>query len=168
MKIERWENETDEEWTERLTYETAIANNTETTNHYIQRLPEDETQFIIQYVDEGGMVWREHPEGPFNAKQVLEWKKKAEKWDELRKCLNWGNDPPVEIILRQFHALNIGNQDKRKKLEAITKHRLKLVNEITGHDNPFRYGGSIKFTTSHGDQLEIWFNDLWKILEAEE
>jgi len=51
-----------------------------------------------------------------------ELKEKAEKWDELRKCLNWGNDPPVEIILLQFHALNTDNQDKRKKLEAVKTH----------------------------------------------
>lgn len=83
MKVTRWENETDKEWNERLTEETVIANNTETTNYFITRDPRDETQFIIHYVSEERMTWKEHPDSPFNAKQVLEWKKKAWKLDVI-------------------------------------------------------------------------------------
>lgn len=43
----------------------------------------------------------------------------AEKWEELCECLKWGKNTPVETILLQFHAVNQGNQNKRKKLEAV-------------------------------------------------
>lgn len=43
--------------------------------------------------------------------------------------------------------------------------RSKLVDKITGHDNPFRGGGSIKFTLDHSESLEKWFNELWRVLE---
>ena len=75
-------------------------------------------------------------------KENEELTEKAEKWDEFCKCLNWLNDPPIEIPLRQFHALNIGNQDKRKKLEAVK--------------------------TWYGFLKDLWLPELKQILEVEE
>lgn len=82
VKIERWEKETDEEWAERLAYETAIANDTETTLYFVEDDPYNEDGFIVNYVGKDSMTWKEHPEGPFTCKQVLEWKKKAAKLEE--------------------------------------------------------------------------------------
>ena len=78
MKVERYENETDEDWAERLAYETAIADDTETTQYFVVDDPYNEDGFVVNYVGEDSMTWTEHPEGPFTCKQVLEWKKKAE------------------------------------------------------------------------------------------
>ncbi len=119
MKIERWEEETDEEWNKRLAEETAIANNTETTKYFIKDDPTDETQFIINYVGEDGLIWKEHPEGPFNAKQVLEWKKKAEMWDEICEGLEYGVNTPVGDILQEIRLINRDNQKRKDMLEAV-------------------------------------------------
>ena len=75
MKIERREEETDEDWAERLAYEIEIANNTETTQYFVERDPYDESGIIINYIGEDRWTWKEHPEGPFNCKQILEWKR---------------------------------------------------------------------------------------------
>ena len=56
---------------------------------------------------------------------------------------------------------------KAEKLDTIQTHRVKLMDEITGTDNPFE-DGCRKFTISHSDQLELWFEELWKILGVEE
>jgi len=78
MKVERHENETEEDWAERLTYETAIANDTETTQYFVEDDPSQEDSFIINYVGKDSMTWKDHPEGPFTCRQVLIWKKKSE------------------------------------------------------------------------------------------
>ena len=78
-------------------------------------------------------------------KELIEVFEKAGKWNAFCQCLNWLNDPPVEILLRQFHALNMGNQDKRKKLEAVKTHR-----------ENFRHSSYIE-----------WLRELDKILEGE-
>ena len=78
MKVERYENETDTEWAERLAYETMIANDTETTQYFVEDDPYQEDGFIINYVGKDSMTWKDHPEGSFTCKQVLDWKKKAE------------------------------------------------------------------------------------------
>ena len=77
-KVERWEEETDKDWAERLAEETMIANDTETTQYFVEDDPYQEDSFIINYVGKDSMTWKEHPEGLFTCKQVLEWKKKAE------------------------------------------------------------------------------------------
>ena len=79
MKVERWEEESDEDWTERLAEEIELANATETTQYFVERDPYDEEKFIINYIGKTGWTWKEHPEGPFSCKQVLEWKLKAER-----------------------------------------------------------------------------------------
>ena len=90
MKVERWEEETDENWAERLAEEIELANATETTQYFVERDPYDEENFIINYIGEDGWTWKEHPEGPFSCKQVLEWKLKAEKWDlQIDKSLSY-------------------------------------------------------------------------------
>ena len=86
MKIERYENETDEDWAERLAYETGIANDTETTIYFVEDDPDQEDSFIINYVGKDSMTWKEHPEGPFTCKQVLEWKNKADAMLGFRKA----------------------------------------------------------------------------------
>jgi len=78
VKIERREEETDEEWTERLAEETGIANDTETTQYMVHRDDYEEDGFIIYYVGKDSWTWKEHPDGMFTCKQVLDWKKKAE------------------------------------------------------------------------------------------
>ena len=107
MKVERWEEESDEEWAERLVYETAIANNTETTLYMVHRDPYEEDGFIINYVGETSMTWKEHPEGPFKAVQILGWKNKAELLPIYEK--QYGN--MVE------HAL-----EREDKLEAVKNY----------------------------------------------
>lgn len=78
VKIERRKDESDEDWAERLTEETAIANDTETTQYFVEDDPYQEDGFIVNYVGKDSMTWKEYPEGPFTCKQVLIWKKKAE------------------------------------------------------------------------------------------
>lgn len=83
MKIERQEGETDAEWDERLAEEIAMANNSETTHYFVERDPYDEAGVIINYVGGNAMTWKEHPEGPFKATLIIEWKNKAEQWDKV-------------------------------------------------------------------------------------
>ena len=87
MKVERWEEETDEEWAERLAEEIAIANNTETSKYFVERDSYTEDGVIINYVGEDSWTWKEHPESPFRASQIIEWKAKAKKWDELMPAM---------------------------------------------------------------------------------
>ncbi len=85
MRIERWEEETDEEWAERLAGEIAIADNTEISKYFVERAPYDETRLIINYIVEKSWTWKEHPEGPFTAKQIIEWKNKAERGEGMNR-----------------------------------------------------------------------------------
>jgi len=66
MKIERWEEETDEDWAERLADETALANNAETSKYFVERDPYDEAGVIINYIQEKAWTWKEHPEGIYS------------------------------------------------------------------------------------------------------
>ena len=86
---------------------------------------------------------------------VQELKEKAEKWDEFCKCLKWHPGTPISPILLQFHALNEGNQDKRKKLEAIKTLFLPLPEWIEWEEGPMSIEASKMLK-------------LKKILEAEE
>jgi len=115
MKVERWEEESDEEWAERLAEEIALANNTETTQYMVHRDPYEEDGIIISYIGETGWTWKEHPEGTFKAAQILEWKNKAELLPIYEK--QYSN--MVE------HALEL--EDKLKTIkEAFTIHYLTL------------------------------------------
>jgi len=89
MKIERWEEETDEDWAERLADETALANNAETSKYFVERDPYDEAGVIINYIQEKAWTWKEHPEGPFTAKQIIEWKNTTEKFNILFPSLEY-------------------------------------------------------------------------------
>ena len=111
MKVERWEEESDEEWAERLEEEMALANATETTQYFVELDPYDEENFIINYIGEDRWTWKEHPEGPFTCKQILEWKLKAERWDEMKPI--W--DKATDELMRSAYDL----QQAQKKLEAI-------------------------------------------------
>jgi len=50
MKVERWEEETDEEWAERLAEEIAIADNTYLSKYFVERDPYEEKVVIINYI----------------------------------------------------------------------------------------------------------------------
>lgn len=89
MKIERWEEESEEEWAERLAEEIALANDTETSQYFVNRDPYDEAGVIVNYIGKDGWMWKEHPEGPFTAKQIIGWKNEAEKFDRLRPGLEY-------------------------------------------------------------------------------
>ena len=91
-KVERWEDETDEDWATRLAEEIKHANNTVESKYFVERNPYNEEEFIINYVRVDGWTWKEHPEGPFSAKQVLEWKNKAEEYDKFT---------PKEVLVRR-------------------------------------------------------------------
>lgn len=82
MTVERWEEETDEDWAERLAQEMEIANNTETTKYFFKSGYEED-EIILHYVGVDSWTWKEHPEGPFKASQIIEWKTKAETFDRL-------------------------------------------------------------------------------------
>lgn len=114
VKIERWEKETDEEWAERLAEETAIANDTETTLYFVEDDPYNEDRFIVNYVEKDSMTWKEHPEGPFTCKQVLEWKKKAENLKAIKnKVAEWDS-----THMRDHHAAPSILVDLEKILEV--------------------------------------------------
>ena len=83
MKIERYDDETDEEWDERLGEEIADADNYITTRYFVERDSYNETQFIVNYVTPNAFTWKEHPEGPFTCKQIMEWKEKYHLWEKL-------------------------------------------------------------------------------------
>lgn len=87
MKVERWEEETDEEWAYRLAEEITLANNTEVSKYFIERDPYADDGVIINYIGEDSWTWKEHPEGPFKATQIIEWKNKAEKWNLIEPML---------------------------------------------------------------------------------
>lgn len=98
MKIERQEKETDEEWAERLTEEMAIANNTEISKYFVERDSYAEDAIIINYIGEDSWTWKEHPEGPFTANQIIVWKNKAEKFDRLFPSLKYLAEHTDKII----------------------------------------------------------------------
>ena len=89
MKVERWEEETDEEWAERLAEEIATANDTEISKYFVERDTYSDDAIIVNYIVEKSWTWKEHPEGPFTAKQIIEWKNKAEKMDRLYPNLEY-------------------------------------------------------------------------------
>lgn len=75
MKVERWKEETDEDWAERLADEISLANDPSISKYFVERDPYDEEGIIINYIGEKGWTWKEHPEGPFKATQIIEWKR---------------------------------------------------------------------------------------------
>ena len=85
MKIERYDNETDEEWDDRLAEEVSVANDYKDVDYFVQRDPCDEHRIIINYIYPGAWTWKEHPEGPFTCKQIMEWKHKYHLWEELMR-----------------------------------------------------------------------------------
>lgn len=103
MKIERWEEESDEEWAVRLADEIALANNTEVSQYFVERDSYTDDGIIINYIGEDGWTWKEHPEGVFKAKQIIEWKNKAEKWGKLSEAMK----KTVSEIREQTGAANI-------------------------------------------------------------
>jgi len=106
MKVERWEEESDEDWAQRLAEEIALANNTEMTEYFVELDPYDEEGIIINYIGETGWTWKEHPEGPFKAKQILGWKNDAEK---------------LPIYVKQFRHMTEHALELEDKLEAVKK-----------------------------------------------
>ena len=101
MKVERYGEENDEEWAERLSEAITIADDTEATTYFVERDPMAEDSIIINYSGEGMWSYREHPEGPFTVKQILGWKNKAEKLDNLLPSLEYlaeHTDKIVEIL----------------------------------------------------------------------
>jgi len=97
MKVERWEEESDEDWAERLSEEIESANNTKTNRYFVTYDPYDEESMIINYISENSWTWKEHPEGPFKVTQILEWKKKAEQLKNAEIAIHGLNDEVVEI-----------------------------------------------------------------------
>jgi len=85
MKIERFEDETDEEWDERLAEEITMADDYKTAKYFVKDDPSDEQQIIINYIAPNSWTWKEHPEGPFTCKQIMEWKQKYHLWEELMR-----------------------------------------------------------------------------------
>ena len=102
MKIERWEEETDEDWAERLSEEIALANNTGISRYFVERDSYAEDGVIINYIGELGWIWKEHPEGPFKASQIIDWKNKAEKWDMIEPLV-----PKIIEILSDVDELSV-------------------------------------------------------------
>ena len=98
MKVERWEEESDEEWAERLADEISLANDPNISKYFVERDPYDEEGIIINYIGEKGWTWKEHPEGPFKATQIIEWKMKAEKFDRLFPHLEYLAEHADEVI----------------------------------------------------------------------
>lgn len=109
MKVERWEEETDEEWAERLAEEIETANNTEISQYFIEQYTQAEDMVIINYIQKDSWTWKEHPEGPFKADQIIEWKNKAEQLKYAETAIHLLTDEVVEIrdkleaIETQFH-----------------------------------------------------------------
>ncbi len=83
MKIERYKDETDEEWDERLAEEVSVANDYKTTLYFVKEDSYNEEQIIINYIAPDAWTWKEHPEGPFSCKQIMEWKQKYHLWEGL-------------------------------------------------------------------------------------
>ena len=44
---------------------------------------------------------------------------KAEKWDELMKCIGWLGNPSVGIVTMEIYASKQGNHEKYLKLKKI-------------------------------------------------
>ena len=108
MKIERWKEESDEEWADRLAEETKIADNAETTKYFFQSGYEED-EIILNYVGEDSWTWKEHPEGPFKANRIIGWKNTAEKWDSYLEAIK---DTVPHVSLADYEVLE-------DKLEAI-------------------------------------------------
>ena len=144
MKVERWEEEPDEDWAERLAEEIELANNTETTKYFVERDSYAEENFIINYIGKTGWTWKEHPEGPFSCKQVLEWKLKAEKMETYKRWWDIAMDA------------NSKHQDKLEAVKTWMKENFDIEYQLTEEDE---YSLAVTNTA----MLEIW-----KILEGEE
>lgn len=120
-------------------------------------------------VKEDGLTWKEHPEGPFNARQVLEWKKqaetlrflfgdegvktanlmkvqiwreKAERWDQYAI---YDNDNEPKILVKDLITAY-------EQLEAVKTH---LTTWVSGHSD-WQMG-----------RMSQWKKELDEILEAE-
>jgi len=129
MKVERWEEESDEEWTQRLAEEAALANDVETTKYFVERDPYEEDGIIINYIGETGGTWKEHPEGPFKAKQILGWKNDAEK---------------LPIYVKQFRHMTEHALELEDKLEAIENH-------FKNHECMYRFDYNVLMDEAHSE-----------------
>ena len=147
MKVERWEEESDEDWAERLEEEIELANATETTQYFVERDPYVEENFIINYIGETGWTWKEHPEGAFSCKQVLEWKKKAE---------------ILPIYEKQYSHMIEHALELEDKLEAIKK----LTEPFIEWGGPFNK--SYRVRLHKHPELQKYVSELMEILEGEE
>ena len=56
-------------------------------NQYFLERDIEEDEFKIYYVTPEAFTWKEHPQNPFSLHDVIEWKLKAEKWDEIAPLL---------------------------------------------------------------------------------
>lgn len=98
MKVERGEEETDEEWAERFAEEIETANNTEISQYFVEQYTQAEDMVIINYIKKDSWTWKEHPEGPFKADQIITWKNKAAKFDRLFPSLKYLAEHTDKII----------------------------------------------------------------------
>ena len=140
MKVERWEEESDEDWAERLAEEIEIANNTKTAQYYIHLDPDEEDGIIINYIGESGWTWKEHPEGPFKAGQIIDWKNKVE---------------TLSIYEKQFRNMTEHALELEDKLEAVKNH-IESLRKIDFYDPPFV------------TEWDEWWKDYRKILDDSE
>jgi len=103
-KIERYEDESDEDWAERFAEEMEIANDVEYTQYMVHQDDYEEDRLIIEYVGKDSWTWKEYPEGSFTCKQVLEWKRKAEQCDmilPMLKKLIGDSEPLIDILVQK-------------------------------------------------------------------
>ena len=117
MKVERWEEESDEEWAGRRAEEIATADNTETTQYFIQQDKMAENSLIINYAGEGAWTYKEHPEGPFTVTQILGWKRGAEL---------------LPIYEKQYRHMTEHALELTDKLKAIESYIIEFDNYEAG------------------------------------
>lgn len=117
MTMERWEEESDEDYAERLSEEIAIADNTETTKYFF-KTGYEEDEIILNYVGEDSWTWKNHPEGPFTAKRIIEWKKNSERWIQMIHAETQSFDT-LEVIEKQIIEPQL--KDSREYLDTHTK-----------------------------------------------
>jgi hypothetical protein len=109
MKIERYEDETDEEWDERLAEEISNADDYTKSQYFVERDPYNEENIIINYVTPDAFSWKEHPEGPFSCKQIMEWKQKYHLWEKL---MSFGSEAEAlaDFLQWLFEHITVGEE----------------------------------------------------------
>ena len=86
------------------------ASEVDNCEYLIDSDPYDEHGFLLSYAHKDGWAWMKHPDNPFKIKDIMRWKKKAEKLDEAEELLQLANKRLNQLAFNQTKLLTLLEQ----------------------------------------------------------